>query len=55
MGTKNKVVSIEKGLAREFWEAVSAVLRSYPLNEDAEDIKITADTGNGEVQVQIRQ
>ena len=33
---------------------MSAVLWSDPLGEDTEDIKITLDTGNGEVQAQIR-
>ena len=55
MGTKNKVVSIDKGLAIEFSKIVSAVIRSDPLNEYAGDIKVTLETGNGEIQVQIRQ
>ena len=55
MGMNNKVVSVDKGTARDFSKTISEVLRSDTLNEDAEDIKITPDTGNGEVQVQIRQ
>ena len=55
MGTKNKVVSIDKGLAIDFSKIVSAVIRSDPLNEYAGDIKVTLETGNGEIQVQIRQ
>ena len=40
MGTKEKVVFVGNFLAIEFLKAMSAVLRSYPLNKDAEYIKL---------------
>ena len=55
MGIKNKVFSVDKGLVRYFWEAASEVLQSDPPNKHAEDINITPDTGNEEVQMKKRQ
>ena len=49
MGTKSKVVSVEKFYQEISLKSMPAVLHLDPLNEDSEDIKITLDTGNGEV------
>ena len=55
MGMRNKLFSVDKGLARYFYKAMSEVLRQDPLKKDTEDITITSDTVNEEVQVQISQ
>ena len=51
MGTKNKVVSVDIFLSRQCLKVMLAALRLDNLNEDAEYVKITPHTGNGEVQV----